>query len=65
MAKTFKQFYQSKDAKLAEIQAKAADEKNQKKAERYFKDVEDTPSIVEAEDVPLDEETYKKYLANK
>ena len=65
MAKTFKQFCLNTDVKKAEHQIKAADDKNQeKKASRYFKDEEDDVAIVEVEDIPLDNETYRKYLIN-
>ena len=64
MSKSFKDFFdnvRAMDAKKALQSLKESDDKYlEKRSKKYFKeDVKD-----EAEDIPLDEETYKKYIKN-
>ena len=64
MSKSFKDFYDNAraiDAKKALQSLKESDDKYlEKRSKKYFnEEVKD-----EAEDIPLDEETYKKYIKN-
>ena len=64
MSKSFKDFYdnvRAMDAKKALQSLKESDDKYlEKRSKKYFnEEVKD-----EAEDIPLDEETYKKYIKN-
>lgn len=65
MAKSFKDFYEgaiSNDSKKAFESLKESDNKYlEKRSKKYFID-EDIK--VEIDDIPLDEETYKKYIKN-
>ena len=64
MSKPFKDFFdnvRAMDAKKALQSLKESDDKYlEKRSKKYFnEEVKD-----EAEDIPLDEETYKKYIKN-
>ena len=64
MSKSFKDFFdnvRAMDAKKALQSLKESDDKYlEKRSKKYFnEEVKD-----EAEDIPLDEETYKKYIKN-
>ena len=64
MSKSFKDFYdnvRAMDAKKALQSLKESDDKYlEKRSKKYFnEEVKDEP-----EDIPLDEETYKKYIKN-
>ena len=64
MAKSFKDFYEGtiNDAKKAFKSLEESDNKYlEKRSKKYFID-EDIN--IEVEDIPLDEETYKKYIKN-